>query len=242
MEKIIKQKLKERISDTCFNYLKTKRAYIAGGALTSALTNRKINDYDIYFRTLEECKEAIDHFTKDPNYVIVATTENAITFENKRFSGPHIQLIQKEEMINECVYDTISKFDFTINMAAYDTIGDTVIAHVNFYKDNMQRVLVFNEDTKYPIVSIHRAIKYMQRGYKLPGYEQVKIALAINNLKMKNYRDLKIQLQGIDTSVFQPITDKLMERPETGYDYESFKKEMNNINKGDDECKTQELI
>lgn len=157
MEEIIKQKLKEKIDSACLDYLKTKRAYIAGGALTSALTNRRINDYDIYFRTLEECKEAIEHFSKDPNYIIVATTDNAITFENKKLGGLYVQLIQKEGMINECVYDTISKFDFTINMAAYDTIGDTVIAHVDFYKDNMQRNLVFNEDIQYPITSIHRS-------------------------------------------------------------------------------------
>lgn len=224
MEKIIKEKIKNEMRMECFEFLKTKRAFIAGGALTSALTNKKINDFDIYFRTQKECNEAIDHFCSLSDFSCVATTQNAVTFE-KKISNKKIviQLIRAEHLVNECVYDTISKFDFTINMAAYDLLGDIIIAHVDFYKHNMKRKLVFNEDTIYPIVSMHRAIKYMERGYKLSGYEQVKIALAINNLKMKDYRDLKEQLQGIDTSIFQPITDKLMEQPNDEYDYEKFK-------------------
>lgn len=229
MEQIIKEKLKKELESECFNYLKTKRAFIAGGALTSSLTNKKINDFDIYFRTQKECEEAIDHFSMNDNYKCVATTINAVTFEKiSSYSSRKqvIQLIRAGHLINECIYDTISNFDFTINMAAYDLLGDGIIAHIDFYKDNMKRKLVFNEDSIYPIVSMHRAIKYIERGYKLSGYEQVKIALAINNLKMKDYRDLKVQLQGIDTSIFQSITDKLMEEPNNEYDYEIFKKSM----------------
>ena len=236
MENIIKNKIKDFERCEWFEYLAFKRAFIAGGALTSALTNRKINDFDIYFRTEKECQEAIDHLKALNNYKCVAMTENAVTFKRELSfsnSGEVIQLIRATHLINECIYDTISSFDFTINMAAYDLSSGNVIAHKDFYKDNMKRKLVFNEDTKYPIVSMHRAIKYMERGYKLSGYEQVKIALAINNLKMEDYRDLKVQLQGIDTSIFQSITDKLMANPDNEYNYETFKSKMEETSKGE---------
>lgn len=229
MEQLIKSKMKEYEATAWFKYLKTKKAFIAGGALTSALTNKKINDFDIYFRTEKECKEAIEYFTSLNGYKCVAVTDNAVTFEKQyEFLDKKvvIQLIKAENLINECIYDTISNFDFTINMAAYDMLSGNIIAHVDFYKDNMKRTLVFNEDTLYPIISMHRAIKYIERGYKLSGYEQVKIALAINNLKMRNYKDLKIQLQGIDTSVFVDLTEKLMENPDTEYNYSVIKNKM----------------
>lgn len=234
METIIKNKIKGYEMYSWFRYLKTKRAFIAGGALTSILTNRKINDFDIYFRTKQECEDAINHFTFEEEYICVASTDNAVTFKTKAFGKEiTLQLIQADSLINECIYDTINNFDFTINMAAYDLITGNIIAHANFYKDNMKRKLVFNEDTLYPIVSMHRAIKYINRGYSLSGYELVKIALLINNLKMKNYTDLKKQLQGIDTSVFQPITDKLMRDLDTEYNYKDFKEKMKDELKGE---------
>lgn len=92
----------------------------------------------------------------------------------------------------------------------------------------MKRKLVFNEDTKYPITSLARAIKYIDRGYNLSGYEQVKISLAINSIVIKDYKDLKKQLQGIDTSIFAPITDKLI-KTEKEYSYQEFKQEIKEI-------------
>lgn len=227
MEIIIKEKLKEYERKRWFQELIKYRAFIAGGALTSALTDKRINDFDIYFRTKQECENAIDYFTHLDKCRCITVTDNAVTFEITLSNEKTIiQLIKADHLINECIYDTINNFDFTINMAAYDLLSKNIIAYVDFYKHNMQRKLVFNEDTLYPIISMHRAIKYMSRGYSLSGYEQVKIALAINNLKMKSYTDLKKQLQGIDTSMFQTITDKLMENPNEQYDYKTIKKEM----------------
>lgn len=229
MDNIIKNKLHEEMKTNIdeWNFLKEKRAFIAGGALTSIICDNKINDFDIYFKTEKECNEAIDYFTNDFEFECIATTDNAVTFEKEGLFKTTIQLIRAKDLINECIYDTISRFDFTINMAAYDLLDDRVIAHKDFYIDNIKRKLIYNENTMYPIVSFHRALKYINRGYKLSGYEQVKIALAINNVKMKDYNDLKKQLQGIDTSIFKPITDKLMEQPQVEYNYDEFKNQLN---------------
>lgn len=202
--------------------LKKLNAIIAGGAITSIITNRRINDFDIYFRNEETAKKA-EECMKNYGYSIVATTDNAITYKKDKY--PIIQLITAKELMFDNPLDLIKSFDFTINMAAFDILSSKLILSEDFIKDNMERILVFNEDSKYPISSLTRAIKYISRGYRLSGYEQVKISLAINSLVIKDYRDLKKQLQGIDTSVFAPITDKLI-KADKEYNYTEFKEEM----------------
>ena len=83
------------------------------------------------------------------------------------------------------------------------------------------RVLVFNIDAKYPINSMWRVQKYTDRGYKLPAIEMIKLALCINNLNMKNYLDLKEQMIGIDTLFLVDVTDALLEKESTKYDFKS---------------------
>lgn len=229
----IKTKLKEGLLyQDLIKTLEEFNAIIAGGAITSVVTGRKINDYDIYFKTKEEFEKANKYFVSSKDFKAVAVTDNANTYKRESVSEEFIitiQLIKAEHLFFDDSEDLIKSFDFTINMAAYDIKTDMLYMHKDFIDHNIERKLVYNEDTIYPIVSMHRAIKYMQRGYNFSGYEQVKIALAINNLMMKDYRDLKVQLQGIDTSVFQLITDKLMENPDREYKYEDMKKEIKNF-------------
>lgn len=222
----IKKEIKAKFKDEeLYIQLKKLNAIIAGGAITSILTNRRINDFDIYFRNEESIKK-IKEYMKQKEYKIISTTDNAITYRKDNY--PIIQIITAKELMFNKPIDLIKSFDFTINMAALDLISNELVLEENFIEDNIKRKLIFNEDTKYPITSLARAIKYIDRGYNLSGYEQVKISLAINSLVIKDYKDLKKQLQGIDTSIFAPITDKLI-KTEKEYSYQEFKQEMKEI-------------
>lgn len=218
----LKKDIRSKIPKKIIDELESFNGVIAGGAITSIFTGAKINDIDVYFKNKDDLEKAKEHF-KLRNYKLIMDTDNAYTYEIKTGiiteNKAIMQFIIVEELIKENPNDLISNFDFTINMAAYDVAKDELFIKDDFFNDNIKRKLIFNENTLYPIISMHRAIKYMHRGYKLDGYEQVKIALAINNLHMKDYRDLRKQLQGIDTTHFKPITDKLMENPETTYKY-----------------------
>lgn len=236
----LKEYLKKDIKANLLKYsvvkkLKEFNGVIAGGAITSIFTSSKINDVDVYFKSKKDLEEANEYF-KSKNYEILSSTDNAITYkvDSNFIRKPVIvQLIIADELIKENPMDLINNFDFTINMASYDLAKEELIVKDDFFYDNIKRRLIFNEDTLYPIISMHRAIKYINRGYKLDGYEQVKIALAINNLHMKDYKDLKRQLQGIDTSIFAPITNKLMEKPETEYNYNDTMSLITNPKEGD---------
>lgn len=220
---VFEQMVKLHFNRPVFNILKENNCIIAGGALTSLFTNRPLNDYDIYFKSKDDYNKVIDIYSKskyETGFKMIHTSDNADTFLKKEIIDKYVfQFIKADHLIKENPMDIINNFDFTINMAAYDLKEEKLIVKDKFFYDNIKRYLIFNEDTYYPIISMHRAVKYMSRGYKLPGHEQVKIALAINNLKMKDYRDLKVQLQGIDTSAFANLTDKLMDTPDADYNY-----------------------
>lgn len=228
MENKIIDQIKTKFTDQeLYQKLKHLDGVIAGGAITSIVSGRKINDFDIYFKNKEQCEKAIDYLINHKDWNTVSNTDNAVTFKRTGLvTSMIVQFIKSDKLLFEDPKDLINSFDFTINMAAFEIKSGKLYMHENFKEHIMQRKLIFNENTIYPIISMHRAIKYIQRGYKLSGYEQVKIALAINNLKMENYMDLKIQLQGIDTLEFAPLTDKLMKNPDKKYDYKTIKEEI----------------
>lgn len=192
------------------NILKKYNAILAGGAITSLFTGRRINDFDMYFRTKEDAENAIHDINKLPSKRAFFT-DNATSFS---FVDYHrtlkIQCINNKKFLGEPV-DIIENFDLSINKAAYDLVSEELILTDEFIKDNTKRVLSINKYSDFPIITLHRAIKYIDRGYKLPAYEQIKLALMINKLKMESFMDLKDQLQGIDTLEFANLTDALME-------------------------------
>ena len=98
-----------------------------------------------------------------------------------------------------------------------------------FLTDNIEKRLRFNPGTEYPICSLYRTIKYQKRRYMLSGIEMIKIALAINNLQMKTYKDLKQQLMGIDTQFLSPLTSKLLDDENQKYDFSKFREELANF-------------
>lgn len=53
-----KRKLLENIPEDIYEILKEQQCFVAGGAITSLFTNRKINDIDVYFRSQEHLRRA----------------------------------------------------------------------------------------------------------------------------------------------------------------------------------------
>lgn len=206
------------IPDCVYNVIKGSAAFIAGGAITSVFSGTKINDIDLYPKTedaLCSIKEKLDSLVKQEKGVLVITTANALTY---RFSNVVIQLIRFSDAFKEDINSIFDLFDYTVCMGAYDLDSKEFKLHDSFLQHIAQKRLVFNPNTKFPISSLIRSKKYMNRGYSLSSLDSIKLGLAINNLKIETYRDLKDQLEGIDTLILKELTDKLMDNPETTYD------------------------
>jgi len=207
--------------------LKECSAIIAGGAIRSVFANEEISDYDIYFtckKDLEKFIKIIEDEDKEDDFRKVSFTESAITYKFLH-SYPKVvlQVIILPELMT-IAENIIKQFDFTICMGAYDINKDEFILHDKFLEHLSRKELYYNIACKYPICSMYRVKKYLNKGYCISGIEMVKLALSINNLKMDNYKDLKKQLIGIDTMFLKDLTDVMMtsEYNNKKYEFEQF--------------------
>jgi len=146
--------------------------WIAGGAITSAITGEKINDFDLFSPTPEKLR---DRLKKSIGY----TTFEHDFFTNFRIANQKVQVITRySPESQEAIFNT---FDFTINCGAYD--GLTFAYHDRFWQDIATKRLVVNE-LFFPLKTMERVAKYSRRGYKVCPVGLLNIAKAINALQI----------------------------------------------------------
>lgn len=188
----IKEKSKlKRLMPKTFQLLGKYNCYIAGGAITSLFTGKEINDIDVYFKSKNDLFDFL--ITELESEYIIYVTKKAITYKITNSETVQFVFMNYYEEAKEIFED----FDFTINMGAFDIQKDKFILHKDFLKDNVNRKLVFNSNTAFPLVSGTRVRKYIMKGYEIDSLELTKILLTINNLKIKNYEDLEKHLGGM---------------------------------------------
>lgn len=89
------------------------------------------------------------------------------------------------------------KFDWTINMGAFDFSTEEWIMPLDFMKHNSQKMLFLNPETDYPIISLLRVGKYVSRGYKISRKEMLKLGVAVARLNISKWKDAKKHLSGM---------------------------------------------
>lgn len=235
---MLQTRLPNKIQDVCVQ----NNLVLAGGAITSLVNKTNVSDYDLFATSTASFVQAKVAFTQllKTNSGVVSPfdeeklfheTANAISFTYKDLKFQLVKkLVPTEDTLaeDEFISQLLSQFDFTVCMCAYVFKSKRLYYDEHFIWDNISKVLVFNPNVKYPICSLYRTQKYMKKGYKLSGVELTKLALAINRLTIESYADLKEQLQGIDTLVFEALTNDLInEHGETAsIDYDVFSKEL----------------
>ncbi|OBA05452.1 hypothetical protein A9D36_09605 [Bacillus subtilis] len=186
-----KNKLYAYLGEELVEALKRNEAIIAGGAITSLFNNKEINDVDIYFRSdkkacsfLEECWNS--------NVYVTSHTKKATLFIKKRLK---LQMIHFKFFSDaESIFNT---FDFTICMGAFDFKTEAFTLHEDFLKHNSQRILKFNSQTAFPIVSLLRVQKYTDKEYTISKPEFIRIVLTCMDLTINTYEELKDQMGGM---------------------------------------------
>lgn len=208
------KKLFAMLKPDIIELLRENRAIIAGGAITSLFTNNEINDFDIYFRSQREMEGFLldmfnlgVEFDDKGNFEVIQShggsldthvypmgyTDKSVMFT--AFQGHLLQVIAFDTFINPGqIFD---KFDFSINMGAFDFSDDTWVFDINFLKDNSQRSLAFNPKTAFPLISMLRVGKYQGRGYRISKKDMMKIGVAVSKLSIENWSDAKKHLSGM---------------------------------------------
>ncbi len=181
--------------------------YLAGGAISSIFSGLNVNDLDFYCESLEVADRLVASLTSSTyGYKEVHSTENAVTLTKK--NKKRTLVVQVIRRFVGTPDEVLSTFDFTCVMGLYDFRVAKFFAHKSFLRDVAARRLVFapKNKSRYPICALYRTKKYVERGYSLSGATIVSLAMAIHALKIETYADLKDQLMGIDTSMFNEIT------------------------------------
>ena len=196
-------------------------AFIAGGAVTSIFSSAKVNDLDVYFYTPAALTKGIQQITPVIQHLSDKTihTDNALSFvlDDRR--------VQFVKIVTGTPPEVLAQFDFTICQGAFIAVehglGQFVFGK-DFLQHLAQRRLVFNTTTKFPICSLFRLRKFLKRGFSFSGIEAIKLGLAIQNLDIDNYEDLRAQLMGIDTLFLKELTDSLKGDAQRVYNMNEF--------------------
>ncbi len=135
------------------------------------------------------------HFEDEdlPNLTRVGVTDKSVMLYFGK--DPVLQCVAVD--VFKTTEDIFSKFDFTINMGAFNFKEGVWEFDSNFLKHIAQRVLVVNHKTEYPIMSLLRSEKYKSRGYTISKKETMKLAMTIASLQIESWESAKSHLSGM---------------------------------------------
>lgn len=224
--KLFREEMKYNLSDS----IHLPDLFIAGGAVGSVLRGEKPNDIDLYCVDLDEVitlreiilssygfdelkpRETIQTVhcsNKEKGYQpgeLICFTKNSLTFKG---SHCNYQIITKYAGETTSVLDN---FDFIHTMIAYNHSSNKFI-YGNLYDNEiimssiLQKQLVYHH-SEYPVSSLFRLKKYVQRGYDINVTSLVKLCFDIGLIDLTNPVVLQEQLTGLDMLILSNIINK----------------------------------
>ena len=132
-------------------------------------------------------------------------TSNAITLSDKiqiviRFYG-EVEEIHKN-------------YDFAHCTCAWSSWDNKVFLPTKALECIINKELYYI-GSKYPLCSIIRTRKYINRGYKINAGQYLKMCMQLNELDLKNIDVLEDQLTGVDTAYFERLVGLMRDHMET---------------------------
>lgn len=222
-----------------------------GGAIASMLLGEKVNDYDLYFRTIETTKAVAEYYVKKfkakrPDLEVEVrdtaerikiwipskgvASENGNDLDNPEREEEAIDWVE-DQLLNPEPVD-VERYRPIFMSANAITLSDKVQIVTRFYgepediHDNydfehakcywdhakgelslparaleclLSRTLVYR-GSLYPVASIFRMKKFIERGWRISAGEQLKIMWQISELDFNDFAVLEEQLTGVDAA------------------------------------------
>lgn len=152
-------------------------------------TDDKLNAF------VESLNEA-ENDTKE-KYRPVFLSQNAITLSHKlqiviRFFGEPTEIHRN--------------YDFQHAMCYYDSGSGEMVLPAEALECLLSRTLIY-KGSLYPICSIFRAKKFIERGWRISAGQLLKIMWQISELDLKNMETLREQLTGVDAMYFYQLME-----------------------------------
>lgn len=200
--KRVVNKILNAILDPELKKLVKEKTFLTGGCFKAIWHNEKVNDYDFYFIDQESADKFKHIITKGLNnsktpftiekdfrlqnyFPPAKTTEFAMTFLLE--DDIKVQFITKYVGSPKTV---ISRFDFQHAQNYFILKNEEY--NIN-YNSLANKSLIFNEKATHPVHALKRLKKFIEQGWEIEDSELIKIAEAINRVKMDSYESWKEQ-------------------------------------------------
>jgi hypothetical protein len=160
-----------------------------------------------YFETLDESAtaefveslvEKDDEPATQP-YRSVFLSENAITLSDK------VQLVTRFYGEPDKIHDN---YDFVHATCYYDYGTRELVLPAEALECLLSRTLVYR-GSLYPVASIFRMKKFLDRGWRITAGQQLKIMWQISELDLRDYSVLREQLTGVDMAYMWQLIEAL---------------------------------
>lgn len=148
----------------------------------------------------EELEEAAQQ-TEDGSYRPVFLSTNAITLSGRiqiilRFYGEPEEIHKNYDFVHCTNYWTIWDGEIVLHPAALESLLAKELRYVG---------------SKYPICSVFRLRKFIQRGWTINAGQILKMAMQISELDLTDPKVLEDQLTGVDVAYFLEVIRKVKE-------------------------------
>lgn len=153
----------------------------------------------------ESLKKELEDDASKPPYRPVFLSQNAITLSDK------VQVVIRFYGSPAEIHDN---YDFVHAMSYYDWHYGELVIPAKAMESLLSRTLVYH-GSMYPLCSIFRAKKFIERGWHIGAGQLLKIMWQISEVDMKNPAVLREQLTGVDQAYMHQLLDALLDvRPE----------------------------
>lgn len=154
-------------------------------------------------RFVDSACEALDDEGEDnkakPRYRPVFMSQNAITLSHS------IQLVTRFYGEPNKIH---SNYDFVHATCYYDYHTKELVLPAEALECLLSRTLIY-QGSLYPIASIFRMKKFIERGWRITAGQQLKIMWQISELDMTDFPTLREQLTGVDMAYMWELIESL---------------------------------
>lgn len=202
-------------------YLIGHKGFVCGGCFKNIFAKEKIKDLDIFFRSEEDWRAAVQYFDErtvgygfGDDYLTAETAEYYFKYENEKVkayqeikTGLSIELCRASFGTPE---EIINSFDFTITKFAYykeevfDGDGENThletraMCNERFFEHLYLKRLVIDDKIPFPMSTFDRTYRYAKYGYSPCKETKMKLATAINELSAEQIQVSDSLYDGVD--------------------------------------------
>ena len=152
--------------------------------------------------TYEDTEKAVQEIEDGPKYRPVFMSTNAITLSHKiqivlRFYGEADQIHENYDYVHCTNYWTSKDNELVLRGPALEALLAKELRYVG---------------SKYPLCSLIRMRKFIQRGWSINAGQILKAVMQLNDMDLKDISVLQDQLTGVDAAYFIQVMQRLKEK------------------------------